>query len=100
MKPHAEQATAPDIAETIRVAAQNRSLMKDWRKLAQFAAKVFLSAGTELHVVGHLVGSDRGAGVSLYGYGSDEAVPAALFSRIGPQTVSATHSPFEASRVD
>src|SRR5690242_276509 len=62
------------VAETIRRAAKNKALARRRHKLAHFAAQTFKNVGIELHVFGHIVGSDRARRVSPYGHGSDEAV--------------------------
>lgn len=76
--------------DTIRLAAGDESLMKHRRDLAHFTAETFLTAGTELHVLGHIIGSDRSNGASPFGHGSDETVAVSVLLRIASQLVSAS----------
>jgi hypothetical protein len=80
----------PRVAEAIRRAAKNKALAKRRHKLAHFAAQTFKDVGIELHMSGHIVGSDRVRGVSPYGHGSEEGVAVSVLLRIGSQLVSAT----------
>jgi hypothetical protein len=54
--------------------------------------------GTELHVVGHLLGTDRKNGLSPFGHCSDEIVAVSLLLRIAAQLVSASNDLFADGR--
>jgi hypothetical protein len=58
--------------------------------LAQTTAQTFSAVGSELHAVGHIFGSDRIAGLSKTGHGSDEIVAVSLLLRVAGQLVSAS----------
>jgi hypothetical protein len=83
---------------TIRLAANDKKLRNQRRKLAHFSSKVFLSVGTELHLLGHVVGSDRVNGVSPFGHGSDETVAVSVLLRIASQLVSSSADLFQDDR--
>lgn len=57
--------------------------------LARFTATIFREVGTELLVMGHVLGSDRRNGLSPFGHGDDAAVAVSQLLRIGSQLVSA-----------
>lgn len=59
-------------------------------ELARTTAETFSSVGTELHVVGHVLGTDRVRGLSPGGHGSDEIVAVSLLLRVAGQLVSAS----------
>jgi hypothetical protein len=69
------QGNTQAISDAINLAANDEKLTKERGELAHFTSKSFLSVGTELHVLGHVVGSDRIGGVSPFGHGSDETLP-------------------------
>jgi hypothetical protein len=92
------QANTQAIRDTINLAANDKKLTKERRELAQFISKTFLSVGTELHVLGHIVGSDRIRGVSPFGHGSDETVAISVLLRIASQLVSSSADLFEDGR--
>lgn len=56
--------------------------------LAKFTAGVFNDVGTELRVLGHLIGGDRAEGKSPFGHGDDATVAISMLLRIGCQLVS------------
>jgi hypothetical protein len=58
--------------------------------LAQFTATVFRDVGKELHLVGHILGTDRRNGLSPFGHGDDATVAVSMLLRIGSQLVSAS----------
>lgn len=87
-----------NIAEKIRRAADDRSLRRRRRRLAVASVKVFSIVGTELHAIGHVLGSDRTRNVSPFGHGSDETVAVSLLLRIASQLVSASTDLFTDGR--
>ena len=90
MQGNSEECGATEITEIIRRAASDRSLKRHRRQLARSSAKTFLEVGNELHVVGHVIGSDRIRNVSPFGHGSDETVAVSLLLRIAGQLISAS----------
>jgi len=86
------------IRDTVNLTANDRKLRKQRRALAHFSSKIFLSVGTELHVLGHVVGADRIDGVSPFGHGSDETVAVSVLLRIASQLVSSSADLFEDGR--
>lgn len=84
--------------EAISAAAADETLKSCRRDLAQFSAEQFLEAGTQLHVLGHLIGSDRKTGSSPFGHGDDETVAISLLLRIASQLISATADLFTDGR--
>lgn len=76
--------------QAIREAALNETIIKTRHSLATFASKVFHDVGGELHVVGHLIGSDRTNGTSPFGHGDDATVAVSMLLRIGGELVSAS----------
>ncbi len=67
-------------------------------QLARTTAETFSSVGAELHVAGHIVGTDRVRGRSPFGHGSDEIVAVSLLLRIAGQVVSASTDLFDDGR--
>ena len=67
-------------------------------ELARTTAETFSSVGTELHVVGHIFGTDRVHGKSIGGHGSDEIFAVSLLLRIAGQLVSASADLFNDGR--
>lgn len=57
---------------------------------AAFAAKTLSTVGDEMHLAGHIIGTDRIDAKSTAGHGSDEAVGISLILRIGGQLTSAS----------
>jgi len=86
------------VSEAINLAANNKTLREQRNELAHFSSKIFLSVGTELHVLGHIVGRDRIDGVSPFGHGSDETVAVSVLLRIASQLASSSADLFEDGR--
>ena len=86
------------IGDVIALAAKDESLVRCRHELAQFSSEHFLAAGTELHVLGHIIGSDRADGVSPFGHGSDETVAVSVLLRIASQLISASADLFADGR--
>ncbi|MBB3998385.1 hypothetical protein [Aureimonas pseudogalii] len=76
--------------QAIREAALNETIIETRHRLATFASEVFHDVGRELHVVGHLIGSDRTNGTSPFGHGDDATVAVSMLLRIGSELVSAS----------
>jgi hypothetical protein len=74
----------------IRSAALDAEQVTARMELAQFASKVFQEAGQELHLAGHILGTDRRDGISPFGHGDDATVAVSMLLRIGSQLVSAS----------
>lgn len=81
-----------------KTAAADSAQVAARRELAKFTAETFEAAGTELHLVGHILGTDRTNGVSPFGHGSDEIVAVSLLLRIAAQLVSASNDLFADGR--
>lgn len=64
--------------------------MKHRAALAQFTAETFTDAGAELHISGHIIGTDRITEQSPFGNGSDERVGVSVLLRMASQLVSAS----------
>lgn len=62
--------------------------------LARTTAETFSLVGSELHIVGHVLGTDRVRGLSPGGHGSDEIVAVSLLLRVAGQLVSASSDLF------
>jgi len=84
--------------EAVREAAADAELCRVRHELAQFTAKMFATTGELLHVAGHIIGSDRTAGRSPFGHGSDETVAVSLLLRIASELVSASSDLFADGR--
>jgi hypothetical protein len=84
--------------EMIRSASRDESLVALRFDLARFFAKTVTAAGEELHVLGYIVGTDRVAGLSPFGNGSDETVAVAILLQIAAQLVSASTDLFDDGR--
>ena len=56
------------------------------------------AASTELHVAGHIIGSDRAQGRSPFGHGTDEVVAVSLLLRICAELTSASADLFKDGR--
>ena len=82
----------------MRVAATDEITIDVRQDLARFTSRAFAKAGELLHVVGHIIGSDRVEGRSPFGHGSDEAVAVSLLLRIGSELVSASADLFADGR--
>ena len=77
-----------EIPDIIRHAGTAPQLVEVRSDLARFAADVFATVGGELHVVGHIIGSDRVTGSSPWGHGSDETVAISVILRIASQLIA------------
>lgn len=84
--------------DAVSPAANNKELRKRRRELARFSSETFSSAGTELHVLGYVIGSDRVGGVSPFGHGSDETVAVSVLLRIAGQLLSSSADLFDDGR--
>ena len=78
-----------DVQRQIHAAAEDRAQVAMRSELARFAAQLLSDVGEELHVIGHIIGSDRVRGVSVGSHGSDEIVAVSLLCRIAGQLTSA-----------
>lgn len=78
------------IREIIRSSASDSASTALRTETAAFAAKTFVEVGNDIHLSGHLLGTDRRDGKSPFGHGSDEAVGVSVLLRIGGQLVSAS----------
>jgi len=85
-----DEQTASVKLEDIRSAALEAAQVAMRMSLAEFSSKVFQEAGQELHIAGHLLGTDRSNGLSPFGYGDDATVAVSMLLRIGSQLVSAS----------
>ncbi len=83
-----------DTREAVRLAATDDSLTKLRSDLAHFTAETLSRTGQELHMMGHLIGSDRADGLSPFGHGSDETVAVSMLLRIAAQLVSGSADMF------
>jgi hypothetical protein len=79
-------------------AAKNESQSAARLGLAKFTAETFTAVGTELHAVGHVIGTDRMNGLSPGGHGSDEMVAVSLLFRVAGQLTSASADLFADGR--
>jgi hypothetical protein len=98
MRSEGGQDNVQPIRDTVGRAANDKELKKQRTELAHFSSTRFLSAGTELHLFGHILGSDRLADVSPFGHGSDETVAVSVLLRIASQLVSSSADLFEDGR--
>lgn len=100
--PSSDQAANPAVhqavQDTIRIAARDASFIALRFELARFAAQTFASSGEELHMLGHIVGPDRKAGLSPFGHGSDETVAVSTLLRVATQLVSGSTDLFQDGR--
>jgi hypothetical protein len=87
-----------DIPDLIRRSGRDSRLVECRANLARFAAIVFATVGRELHVVGHIIGSDRVTRSSPWGHGTDETVAISVILRIGSQLISASADLFADGR--
>lgn len=88
----------PNLADAIRLAAADEALVASRAALARFAAETFSTTGHELHVLGHIIGSDRVAGASPWGHGTDETVAVSVLLRIATQLLTASADLFAGGR--
>jgi hypothetical protein len=75
--------------EAIAAAANDKALSTCRHELAKFSSSQLEEAGAELHVLGHLIGSDRVRGASPFGHGNDETVAVSVLLRVAGQLTSA-----------
>jgi hypothetical protein len=76
--------------QAIRAAAQDQNLSKLRFDLAMFSSRQLQDAGTELHLLGHLLGSDRVDGTSPLEHANDETVAVSVLLRVASQLTSAS----------
>jgi hypothetical protein len=88
----------PLTSDDIRRAALEPDQIKVRMELARFTSKVFQDSGQELHVAGHILGTDRRDGLSPFGHGDDATVAISVLLRIGSQLVSASADLIEDGR--
>lgn len=82
----------------VKKAAADKAQITVRQELAKFTAETFSQVGKELHVSGHLFGTDRVKGLSPYGNGSDEIVAVSLLLRIAGELTSASADLFADGR--
>lgn len=85
--------TSTDIEEiriAVSAAALDPKLVTIRKDLSLFASGVFSDVGTQLHVAGHIIGTNRKEGKSPFRHGSDEVVGMSVLLRIGSQLISAS----------
>ena len=90
MEPHAGKPRIELTKEAIVAAANDQDLSTCRYELAKFSSNQFAGAGGELHVLGHIIGSDRAEGRSPFGHGSDETVAISVLLRIASQLISSS----------
>jgi hypothetical protein len=76
--------------EAIRAAAQDQNLSRLRYDLAMFSSRQLQDAGTELHLLGHLLGSDRVGSTSPFEHGNDETVAVSVLLRVASQLTSSS----------
>jgi hypothetical protein len=76
--------------DDIRRAALEADQVAERMGLAKFASEVFQQVGKELHMAGHILGTDRSDGLSPFGNGDDATVAISMLLRIGSQLISAS----------
>jgi hypothetical protein len=84
--------------DEIRNAALDPDQIMTRLSLAKFTSEVFGRVGTELQVIGHLVGTDKREGLSPFGHGNDSTVAVSMLLLIGSELVSASADLFEDGR--
>src|SRR5579863_7456931 len=84
--------------EAIAAAAKDEAQSACRHELARFCSAVFGEASQELHVLGHLLGTDRVRGVSPFGHGNDETVAVSVLLRVASQLISASADLFADGR--
>lgn len=80
--------------ESMAAAANDKNITTCRYELARFSANQLQEAGTELHIIGHLIGSDRVQGKSPFGHGNDETVAVSVLLRVAGQLISASANLF------
>jgi hypothetical protein len=88
----------PEGLEVFRRATEDLRLAKRRRALARFSTNIFSGAGNELHLIGHIIGTDRVSGASPWGHGTDETVAISVLLRIASQLVAARADLFKDGR--
>ena len=73
--------------QQIGLAASDERLVRLRVESARLIAEGFSTVGTELHLAGHLLGTNRRDGLSPFGHGSDEVVAVSVLLRIAGQLV-------------
>jgi hypothetical protein len=86
------------VTDAVKVASIDPKLAEMRMELAAFTAMTFQGAGSELTAIGHVFGTDRRAGLSHGGHGSDEIVSVGLLLSIAGQLVSASSDLFGGRR--
>ena len=76
--------------EAIQAAAVDAVAKAERCELAAFSAALFWVVGTELHVLGRLIGLERVSGDSPFGHGNDETIAVSVLLRIASQLISAS----------
>ncbi len=84
--------------EAIRESAIEADQVAMRMDVARFTSKIFREAGTELHVAGHLVGTDRRDGASPFGHGDDATVAISMLLRIGSELISGSAELIDAGK--
>ena len=84
--------------EAMEAAADDKDAILSRSDLARFSAGQLVETGTELHLIGHLLGSDRTLGRSLFGHGNDETVAVSVLLRVAGQLTSASADLFADGR--
>lgn len=84
--------------EAVSAAANEPTLIALRIGLARFSSIRFHQVGAELHLTGHIIGSDRVTGASPFGHGSDEVVAISMLLRIASQLISASADLFADGR--
>ena len=84
--------------KAIADAATDASQIATRIELARYASRQFAQVGTLLRLSGNIIGSDRRAGTSPFGYGSDEKIAVSLLLRISSQLLSASTDLFQDGR--
>jgi hypothetical protein len=76
--------------EEVKRAAAEADQVAMRMSVARFTSTVFREVGKELHILGHIVGTDRRNGLSPFGNGDDATVAVSMLLRIASQLVSAS----------
>lgn len=87
-----------NIRNAIALAAADENLVRCRHELAKFSSEHFQAAGNELHLLGHIIGSDRVNRMSPFGHGNDETVAVSVLLRIASQLVSSSSDLFADGR--
>jgi hypothetical protein len=84
-----------EVRELIGKYGTDPALSRVRLELSYLAAEVFSDAGKELHVAGHVLGSDRVTGASPFGNGTDETVGVSAILRVGGELIFSAARLFE-----